>query len=156
RAVDANDESLVGLVLDLLRGRGLDPPAEPALVEGWVRASNTGHGKAMADALRADPLTPRMAPLLFTVDGLGLRLAIAPHQRARWTWPVALAALATDGTLDRRQLLDGCVGALLRGGTPAVLRGYSEIYQVLVPAVDEIPAPDLARLLPGTASAVAG
>jgi hypothetical protein len=89
---------------------------------------------------------------------VGNRLAIQPYQRIDWTWPVALAALAKDGTLDRRQLLDGAVGALLRGGTPVVLRGYREVYQAM--AVDipvaEIPTRDLARLLPDTASAVAG
>ena len=84
------------------------------------------------------------------------RLAIQPYQRIDWTWPVALAALAKDGTLDRRQLLDGAVGALLRGGTPVVLRGYREVYQAMAPSADEIPTRDLARLLPDTASAVAG
>ncbi|SFC19908.1 DUF6493 family protein [Streptomyces aidingensis] len=74
------------------------------------------------DVLREDPYTPLLAPRFFEIDRMGGELGGLPagatpeEIRDPRQWPGALAALAREGLLDRRALLEGCCSVLVRGG----------------------------------------
>ncbi|MFJ9444571.1 DUF6493 family protein [Kitasatospora sp. NPDC101235] len=53
-------------------------------------------------------------------------------------WPTVLTALATEGPLDRAELIDLCLGRLLRGDRPGNLRGFLHLYAALAPDAEEV------------------
>ncbi len=67
----------------------------------------------------------------------------------RPSWPLALAALAASGRLERERLLDRCLGRLLQGGPAAELRGFLLLHEALDPTLEQVAARtgDYTRLL---------
>ena len=137
--------------------QGIELPTTDGFVLGWAR-SRRPEGR-LADTLAADPFFDALAPRLLEVDGVGGLLA---WSASRWmppeaSWPLALAALAADGRLERARLLDRCIGRLLQGGPPAELRGFLLLHEALDPTLEEVAARtrDYTRLLADGSSRVA-
>lgn len=151
------EEDLWWLVAELVKSTGIEPPTADGFVLGWMQVPRR-HGP-LADALAVDPFLAALAPQLFEVEGVGRRFAwsASSGRPPQASWPLALAALTTDGRLGRAALLDGCVGRLLRGGRPGELRGYLLLHEALDPDLEEVAdrARDYARLLADGPSAVA-
>ncbi|MER8188427.1 DUF6493 family protein [Kitasatospora sp. NPDC094015] len=53
-------------------------------------------------------------------------------------WPKVLTVLAGEGVLDRAELIDLCVGKLLRGDRPGNLRGFLQLYAALALDPEEV------------------
>ncbi|MGW5555840.1 hypothetical protein ACWER9_01265 [Micromonospora sp. NPDC003944] len=125
----------------LLLAEKVPPPTGDAFVAGWAQSlwwqrSSDGHRRApLLDELRADPFLDVLVPRLFEVDGIGVDLGFSG---AGQPVPAALAALATEGRLDRAVLLDGVLGRLLRGDRPGALRPFLALHEQLRPGPDEV------------------
>jgi hypothetical protein len=150
------------LVAKLVTSTGIEPPTTDGFVLCWVWVpgwQGAREGRQLVDALRDDPFLAALAPRLFEVDGIGRRFAWSASKGTPPgdSWPLALAALAADGRLERAMLLDRCLGRLLRGGQPTELRGFLLLHQALDPDLDEVAARarDYARLLADGRSTVA-
>ncbi|MEV0237919.1 DUF6493 family protein [Nonomuraea sp. NPDC050786] len=117
----------------LVRETGIEPPDDDAFMVGWVRALGS-HPAA------TDPLFAAFAPRLFEIDGLGEAIDGQVG---------AIARLVEDGLLERKAVIDGLVGRLLRDGqaAPAAL---AILHDRLDLDIDESAerARDYARLLP--------
>lgn len=148
---------------DLLLAEKVAPPTGDAFVAGWAYAMwwQRPHDRQpqppLLDRLRADPFLDALLPRLFEVDGVGADLSFGSDGQAV---PRALAALATEGRLDRTALLDGVLGRLLRGDRPGALRPFLALHEQLQPTPDEVTARTSAylRLLadaPGPVAAAA-
>ena len=129
--------------------RDLEVPTSDGFVLGWARAQPTD-GR-LADTLAADPFLDALAPHLLEADGIG---GLFAWSAAGWmgpgaSWPLALAALAASGRLERGRLLDRCLGRLLQGGRAAELRGFLLLHEALDPTLEEVAARtrDYSRLL---------
>ena len=116
---------------------------------GWAR-SQRPDGR-LADTLAADPFFDALAPHLLEVDGIGGLFAwsASTWMRPEASWPLALAALAASGRLERERLLDRCLGRLLQGGPAAELRGFLLLHEALDPTLEQVAARtgDYTRLL---------
>ncbi|MEV4481798.1 DUF6493 family protein [Micromonospora coxensis] len=126
----------------LLLAEKVAPPTEDAFVAGWAYAMGWQRPHdppqpPLLDRLRADPFLDALLPRLFEVDGLGADLTAGGNGQAV---PQALAALATEGRLDRAALLDAILGRLLRGDRPAALRPFLTLHEQLAPTPDEVAA----------------
>ncbi|SCG38252.1 hypothetical protein [Micromonospora coxensis] len=126
----------------LLLAEKVAPPTGDAFVAGWAYAMGWQRPHdppqpPLLDRLRADPFLDALLPRLFEVDGLGADLTAGGNGQAV---PQALAALATEGRLDRAALLDGILGRLLRGDRPAALRPFLTLHEQLAPTPDEVAA----------------
>jgi hypothetical protein len=136
--------------------------------QGWRPPAP--HHATLLEWLRAQPQLAELVPRLFEVADIGTELdnvnvdvaaidpgfegaasentasedegddAAARRLRAENEWAGALAMLAAEGTLDRHELLDLCLGKLLRGDRPGNLRGFVLLTLRLAPSVDEIAA----------------
>jgi hypothetical protein len=134
---------------------GASVPTNDAFVRQWVRHNLRGMERPSVAALRSDPFLPTLLPRIFEIDGLGLLLE-------QWNWKkhgdtsassaiaAALVALSEKGTVSRVVVLDGTIGRLLRGDSPAALRPFVELHRELRPSLDELAAhqTDYLRLLP--------
>ncbi|WP_030487064.1 hypothetical protein [Micromonospora chokoriensis] len=148
-------------VAELLLAEKAKPPTGDAFVAGWAqsmwwqRPSELRQQAPLLDRLRADPFLDALVPRLFEVDGIGTDLAFTGSGRAV---PPTLAALATEGRLDRAALLEGVLGRLLRGDRPGALRPFVVLHQELRPSPDEVAARASAylRLLADGPGPVAG
>jgi hypothetical protein len=139
------------LAVALVAETGVEPPATAGFADAWMSTVAVPWGDSLPDALREDPLLPHAHRLLFEPDDAGPLLG-------RWgPWPEALVTLAGEGRLDRGVLIGACLGRLLRGGTPAQLRAYTQVYEGLRVSVDEAAARagDLLSLLPDAPPTVA-
>ena len=112
--------------------------------------------------LRSDPFLPALLPRIFDVDGLGPVLQTGAWEERGDSSPSAgamarLVALADEGIVARSVLLEGTLGRLLRGDTPAALRPFVELHRQLRPTLDELAAhvADYLRLLPDARAFVA-
>jgi hypothetical protein len=137
--------------------QGIELPTSDGFVLGWAQSQRPDGW--LADTLADDPFLDALAPHLLEVDGVGRLLAWSASQ---WmppeaSWPLALAALAGTGRLDRARLLDRCIGRLLQGGPAAELRGFLLLHQALDPTLEEVAARtrDYSRLLADGPSRVA-
>ncbi|MFG1867141.1 DUF7824 domain-containing protein [Micromonospora arborensis] len=125
----------------LLLAEKVTPPTGDAFVAGWAcalgwRRPHPGQQQTpLLDRLRADPFLDVLLPRLFDVDGVGAELSIGGDGQAV---PRALAALASEGRLDRAALLDGVLGRLLRGDRPGALRPFLTLHDLLAPSADEV------------------
>ncbi|MCM0673202.1 DUF6493 family protein, partial [Micromonospora phytophila] len=145
----------------LLLAEKVPPPTGDAFVAGWAyamwwqRPQDQQQQPPLLDRLRADPFLDALLPRLFEVDGVGADLAFGGDGPAV---PRALAALATEGRLDRAALLDGVIGRLLRGDRPGALRPFLALHEQLAPTPDEVAARASAylRLLADGPGPVAG
>ncbi|GAB2934670.1 hypothetical protein GCM10027280_23170 [Micromonospora polyrhachis] len=155
-------------VAALLIETGATPPANEGFLRGWLNGVLTvdPHRRAvpLADRLRDDPFLDLVLPSIFEVDGIGNHLVQGRWDNQRGVWddtpifPTTLALLAGEGRLDRKVLLDGCLGRFLRGDRPGALRPFLLLHETLTPTVDELAdrVLDYARLLPDASSTVAG
>ncbi|MDR8413032.1 hypothetical protein MTP10_30405 [Nonomuraea sp. 3-1Str] len=128
------------LTAALVRETGVEPPDGAAFTIGWLRALTPA-------SAAADPLLPAMAQRIFEADGLSEALPGAVP---------TLAALTDSGLLERRAVLDGVVGRLLRDGQNG-LPLLATLHDRLAPSLGETAerAKDYARLLPAAPVAVA-
>ncbi|MFE6868788.1 DUF6493 family protein [Kitasatospora sp. NPDC057692] len=142
---------------------GAEVPATDGYLTGWVREGSlmrydhreTGewfadqglrapvpHHDTLRSWLRAEPRLAEFVRRLFEVPDVGSEFT-DPYA-ARFgpdnEWPKALAALAGEGLLDRAELLDLCLGRLLRGDRPGNLRGFLRLYTELAPDAEEVAA----------------
>jgi hypothetical protein len=113
---------------ELIKVSGAPVPTSDAFVRGWVEDWRFDPSPRVR--LRADPFLDALLPRLFDVDGLGIALDV--------DGATALAAVATEGRIPRKVLLDGTVGRLLRGDRPAAVSSYVHLHKNLDPDVDEI------------------
>ena len=149
---DRWDEPQWRLVAELVKGTGLQEvelPTSDGFVLGWAR-SQRPDGR-LADTLAADPFFDALAPHLLEVDGIGGLFASSAStwMRPESGWPLALAALAASGRLERERLLDRCLGRLFQGGPAAELRGFLLLHEALDPTLEQVAARtgDYTRLL---------
>ncbi|WP_418955812.1 DUF6493 family protein [Streptomyces tritici] len=133
-------EAEFGLVQELVLRSGGEVPATDAYVAAWTRSLDH---KQLAGELRAHPHTALLVSRIF-------ELAETPEPLSRndswWsaepatqaTWQEALAVLAAEDFLGRRDLLEGCLARLVRGGRPHDLRFHLALLQRLAPTEDEL------------------
>ncbi|MER7417088.1 DUF6493 family protein [Micromonospora peucetia] len=144
----------------LLRLTGTTPPTNDRFVELWLGSlelpdrRRAGQPATLTERLRDDPFLTAMLPRLFEVDGLGSRMTFDEvtttwDERQRHVLPTALAHLATEATIDRKLLIDGSIGRLLRGDRAAALRAFTILLTELEPTTTEVAtrATDYLRLL---------
>jgi Family of unknown function (DUF6493) len=154
------DDDRWRLVAELVTSTGLrriELPTTDGFVLGWAR-SRRPDGR-LVDTLAEDPFFDALAPHLLEVDGIG---GLFAWSASKWmppeaSWPLALAALAAAGRLERARLLDRCVGRLLQGGSAAELGGFLLLHEALDPTLEEVAARsrDYSRLLADGPSRVA-
>ncbi|MBD0716067.1 hypothetical protein BU196_19225 [Streptomyces sp. CBMA370] len=127
-------ESAFGLLRGLVLRSGCPVPTTDGYVLGWVRSPN---GEPLLEWLRADPHTPALVAhaLAMTETPEGMVWSIGPDDPMHW--PKALAALVTEGVLDRALVVDLCVSRLLRGGRPRNLRLATEMLRLVEPDAAE-------------------
>jgi hypothetical protein len=157
---DRWDDPQWRLVAELVTATGLhgiELPTSDGFVLGWAR-SQRPDGR-LADTLAADPFFDALAPHLLEVDGAGGLFAwsASTWMRPESSWPLALAALAASGRLERERLLDRCLGRLLQGGPAAELSGFLLLHEALDPTLEQVAARagDYTRLLADGPSRVA-
>ncbi|GAB3137564.1 DUF6493 family protein [Micromonospora sonneratiae] len=155
-------------VVALLTESGATPPMSEGFVRGWLedrhRFRDDRSVANLTARLRDDPFLDLVLPALFEIDRIGSDFAQGGWDNARRTWddtpvlPATLVALAEEGRLDRKILLDGCVGRFLRGDRPGALRSFILLYEALAPTTEELAdrALDYAQLLPAAPAALAG
>ncbi|MEV7226773.1 DUF6493 family protein [Polymorphospora sp. NPDC051019] len=138
-------------VADLVLAGGATPPADAPFVRGWLLARPIARHNArhdtrpvpLADRLRDDPFLDPLLPAVFELDGIGDVLGNRGWSAETGSWdtalvyPTALAALAAEGRVDRKLLLDGCVSRFLRGDRPGALRAFVALHDALEPTLDE-------------------
>jgi Family of unknown function (DUF6493) len=155
---DASQWWLVAELVTSAKLEGIELPTSDGFVLGWAW-SQRPDGR-LAETLAADPFFDAMGPRLLEVDGIGGLFAwsAARGMPPEASWPLALAALATSGRLERGRLLDRCLGRLLQGGPAAELRGFLLLHEALDPTLEEVAARvgDYTRLLADGGSRVAG
>ncbi|MFE4517019.1 DUF6493 family protein [Kitasatospora sp. NPDC056783] len=141
---------------------GAEPPATDGYVTGWVRQGGMArypyhreigewfadrglrepvpHHDTLLSWLRAQPRLAEFVRRLFEVPDIGTELADphAAHREPQDLWSTALTALAAEGVLDRAELIDLCLGRLLRGDRPGNLRGFLRLYAALAPDAEEV------------------
>lgn len=140
---------------------GTEVPATDGYVTGWLQeGSLVGHhhrgigewlvGQGLREGaayhesllswLRVQPRLAEFVRRLFEVPGVGAEFAdpYAAGSGEHNEWPKALAALAGEGLIDRAELIDLCVGLLLRGERPGNLRGFLRLYAALAPDAEEV------------------
>ncbi|MEW5530250.1 DUF7824 domain-containing protein [Streptomyces virginiae] len=138
------------LIRALLDGTEAPAPTTDGFVHAWARATTTAttppppgrhrprpRPRPLRVALREDPHTPHLVPHLFETaePAPSLTWYDTPHTPGRW--PAELAHLATEGTVERRTLIDGSINRLLRGGRTAHLAFYTDLLDVLDLTTDE-------------------
>ncbi|NXY94956.1 hypothetical protein HYE82_11230 [Streptomyces sp. BR123] len=139
----ATVESQYRLIRELLLRAPDDCPAPTgdAFVHAWARQmAHRGHGGSTGTlrlALHAEPYVRELVPRLFETAETAVALHWYGAPGAPGCWPAELAALAAQGTVERRMLLDGCLARLLRGGRPAGLTFFTDLLGVLEPTEDE-------------------
>ncbi|WP_344329445.1 DUF6493 family protein, partial [Kitasatospora putterlickiae] len=142
---------------------GAEVPATDGYLTGWlhearlIRYDHRETGEWFADQglrppvphhdtlrswLRAEPRLAEFVRRLFDVPDAGSAFTdpYAPRFGPDNEWPKALTALAGEGVLDRAELLDRCLGRLLRGDRPGNLRGFVRLYEALAPDAEEVAA----------------
>ncbi|GAA3170881.1 DUF6493 family protein [Nonomuraea roseoviolacea] len=122
------------LAAALVRETGAEPPDNPAFMAGWLN-------ELRAESAAADPLLPVLGPRIFESDALREGFSVAEA--------MVLDELVRAGLLDRRAVLDGVVGRLLRDGQNG-LPVLANLHDWLAPDLDETAsrAKDYVRLLP--------
>ncbi|WP_237105107.1 hypothetical protein [Nonomuraea sp. MG754425] len=158
------------LVVELIRRSGCAVPTTDAFVLTWARETAgrynidttppTWDDRPLAVVLADDPFLRPLVHRLFEIDGSQGYTELRPYSGddPDDSWPAALAALATDGTLDAARLHDAVLAALVRGtGATADVRFRLWTLERLAPPVQECAkyADDYVRLLLDGPSTVA-
>ncbi|MBN6052904.1 hypothetical protein JYK22_13280, partial [Nonomuraea sp. RK-328] len=122
------------LAAALLRETGAEPPDNPAFMAGWLN-------ELRVESAATDPLLPVLGPRIFESDGLREGLSDADVE--------IISEITNAGLLDRRAVLDGVVGRLLRDGQNGMPL-LANLHDRLEPDLDETAerAKDYVRLLP--------
>ncbi|MFG2915126.1 DUF6493 family protein [Kitasatospora sp. NPDC048298] len=141
---------------------GAEVPVTDGYVIGWLREGDSirypyhreigewfalrglrepvPHHDTLLSWLRAQPRLAEFVRRLFEVPDVGTEFT-DPYA-ARFgpdnEWPKALTALAGEGVLDRAELIDLCLGKLLRGDRPGNLRGFLQLYAALALDSEEV------------------
>ncbi|MEU4426111.1 DUF6493 family protein, partial [Actinoplanes sp. NPDC024001] len=143
----------------VLRAGGAQPPATEGVVRGWLlRLMEPGphlrHAPLppLSTRLRDDPLLDLLLPPVFEIDGVGSVITSAAWSNAGKPdnpFPGAVAALVSEGRLERKTILAATIDRLVRGDRPHALRPFVLLHDALAPTVDEVAAHtlDYARLL---------
>ncbi|MGV9268202.1 hypothetical protein ACWDRR_26460 [Kitasatospora sp. NPDC003701] len=137
---------------------GAELPTTDGYMIGWVREGGLIHhhhreiGEWFADQGLREPVPrhhallswlrpqPRIAEFvrrLFEVPDVGAEFA-HEYGGPENQWPQVLTTLAGEGLLDRAELIDRCLGRLLRGDRPGNLRGFLRLYTALAPDAEEV------------------
>lgn len=128
------------LMAGLVRLAGCPAPTTDAYVRGWIldhrwwRAGRSLGG--MPELLRQDPDLVPLVSALFETDDIGGWLDWQ-QPRTPSSWTGALARLTSEGTLDRKLMIDGCASRLLRGGQVSDLRAFLALLRLLEPTREE-------------------
>ncbi|MFE2111193.1 DUF6493 family protein [Kitasatospora sp. NPDC059463] len=154
---------LYPLIERVVRRTGCAVPASDDFVTEWLRsaagAENGRRGTAttLLERLRTDTFTPVLLPRVFELDDVAWPLNATYTTRSGDNWPAAIAGLAESGRLGREELIDLCLGRLVRGGKTADQRAFLTVLVALAPTPAEYAARarDLLALLDGL-PAVAG
>ncbi|NGN69960.1 hypothetical protein G5C51_39490 [Streptomyces sp. A7024] len=137
-------------------------PATDGFVEGWAWAKSVWNqnrtDESLLDRLRADPITPDLAPRLLSDVEIGGRVMAWSMEDHPAAWTGAIPRLCAEGLLKRADVLDTCIATLLRGGRPAALRPFLYLVTYLRPTPEESAAhlDDWAALAADAPSTVAG
>ncbi|MFG2710916.1 DUF6493 family protein [Streptomyces goshikiensis] len=137
----ATVEANYPLIRELITLADCPAPTTDGFVHAWAEdTAFGGHPRSarrpLPVALREDPRVGELVPLLFRTAEPAATLTWYADPQAPEHWPSALTALAHEGIVERRTLVDGCVARLLRGGRPGALK----FYQVLLQRLDLTPA----------------
>ncbi|MEV7599656.1 DUF6493 family protein [Kitasatospora sp. NPDC089797] len=134
--------SMHPLVEAVVRRTGCAVPLTEAFVRGWFDGLSGEHGPRppLVERLRADALAPVLLPPLLELADIGWQLTRQLSPRPGDAWTTAIARLATDGPLDRVDLVERCLARLLRGGKPADQRAFLELLRALDPTPEEYAA----------------
>ncbi|MFF8771120.1 DUF6493 family protein [Kitasatospora sp. NPDC015120] len=154
---------LYPLIERVVRRTGCTVPASDDFVTEWLRsaagAENGRRGTAatLLERLRTDTFTPVLLPRVFELDDVAWPLNATYTTRSGDNWPEAIAGLAASGPIGHEELIDLCLGRLVRGGKAADQRAFLAVLLALAPAPAQYAARvrDLLALLDGQ-SAVAG
>ncbi|MFD7090396.1 DUF6493 family protein [Streptomyces sp. NPDC059896] len=143
-------------IAGLVRLAGCPVPVTDEYVHGWAEAVPSAGG--LLPALRADPQLPVMVPRLFETAELPDPLARYGDATAPHHWPSVLAALAEEGVVERRLLVDASVARLLRGGRPGALDFFLKLLGrlALTPREEHDHAADWIAMASDGVSTVAG
>ncbi|WP_405754632.1 DUF6493 family protein [Streptomyces sp. NBC_00073] len=125
----ATAEADYPLVRELVRIADCPVPTTDAFVHGWVQSIFTmdrarSTHSPLSIVLRQDPYARELVPLLFTTAESPEALHWCSDPTAPNHWPSELAALAQEGIVERRVLVDGCVARLRRGGRQNQLKFF--------------------------------
>ena len=127
-------EAEYGLVHALVLRSGCETPTSDWYVAAWTQSLDRRH---LVSALQEHPHTAVLVPRLFDLVETPEPL-VWHHDVEAGSWPSALAALAAEGLFDRRDLIEGCLARLVRGGRPRDLRFPLALVQRLEPTGQEL------------------
>ncbi|MDX2291265.1 DUF6493 family protein [Streptomyces roseofulvus] len=127
-------EACYGLIRGLVENSGATVPATDGYVLGWARQITDSR---LLESLRADPQTPVLVAHALAMQETPDQLASSGKSGSATHWPTALAALVSEGVLDRAETVDLCVSRLLRGGRQRNLRFSLALLQLVPPNAEE-------------------
>ncbi|GAA4061721.1 DUF6493 family protein [Nonomuraea soli] len=138
-------DTIVPLVLELLRSSGAEPPKHDPLVVAWVSGP----------VLKDDPLAPWLLPRVFEAEGAGR--ALRDEQVPSASVPRATPWLRAVAAMPREQLLDALLTRFFSGGDQLDLRFFVRLHTMAAPTPEERTARlrDYVRLLPASPGTVA-
>ncbi|WP_405007258.1 DUF6493 family protein [Kitasatospora purpeofusca] len=148
---------LFPLISRVVRRTGCAVPASDDFVAEWLRSGagredgRRGSAATLLERLRADTFTPVLLPRVFELDDVAWSLEQSFTPRPGDSWASAVAGLAEEGPVGRAELIDLCLGRLVRGGRAADQRAFLAVLAALAPTPPEYAARvrDLMALLDG-------
>ncbi|MFE6872454.1 DUF6493 family protein [Kitasatospora sp. NPDC057692] len=154
---------LYPLIERVVRRTGCTVPASDDFVAEWLRSAAgaergpRGNATTLLERLRTDTFTSVLLPRVFELADVSWTLDYTYTTRSGDTWPSAIAGLAESGHVGREELVDLCLGRLVRGGRTPDQRSFLTVLTALAPTPQEYAARvrDLLALLDGP-SVVAG
>ncbi len=154
---------LLALIARVVRRTGCAVPVSDTFAVEWLRsgagAENCPRGPVttLRERLRTDTFTKALLPRVFELDDVSYPLDPGYAARTGDTWPAAIAGLPEAGVFERAELIDLCLGRLVRGGRLADQRAFLAVLEALAPTEQEYAARvrDLLAMLDGL-SPVAG
>ncbi|MFB7471805.1 DUF6493 family protein [Kitasatospora sp. NPDC056184] len=154
---------LYPLIERVVRRTGCPVPASDDFVAEWLRSAAgaergpRGNATTLLERLRTDTFTSVLLPRVFELGDVSWTLDYTYTTRSGDTWPSAIAGLAESGHFGREELIDLCLGRLVRGGRTPDQRSFLAVLTAIAPTPQEYAARvrDLLALLDGP-SGVAG
>jgi hypothetical protein len=123
----------------LVRLADCPPPVTETYVHAWIQHVNgawRGRDDMDTRIRNTRHLTVLVSGLFGTADA-GRAMAGRFSADEGDSWVTVLARLTAEGLLDRREMVDGCVARLLRGGPAADLRVFQRLLSALEPTDEE-------------------